>query len=217
MEDISGLKTVMTMKKEIDDTEDDTPTAKKVVKLRFTIKQYQAFRDACKVLEALAMDDEKFTNYVKTSLGSDLKTSTITKQFVQPIVDAPTKIPIKVPKASDGPKKQTYFTAPIPSTKKAFELYKKVSDVVQLRYDIKSDKQTCITDIRVMLSKYIIKNKLRNNNGIVLDGFLSKIAENSLRKFIDAGEIVKFEGKGLIPKGNRSVMTSLVNEVAFDE
>jgi hypothetical protein len=217
MKDLSGLKTVMTMKKEIDEDEAEVPKRNNVVKLRFTAKQYNAFRDACKVLEALALDEENFTNYVKTSLGSNVKTSTISKQFVQPILEAPAKIPIKIPKAGGEAKKQTYFTTPIPATKKAVDLYKKVSDVVQLRFDIKSSNQTCITDIRVMLSKYIIKQKLRNNEGIVLDGFISKIAENSLRKFIDAGEIVKFEGKGLIPKGNRSVMTSIINEVAFEK
>ena len=90
---------VMSMNKEIDTDDQDVQESTRVVKLRFTRKQYQAFRDACKIFEVVSTDS-KFIDFVKSVLGADVKVPTINKQFVQPILEAPVRIPIKIPRVA---------------------------------------------------------------------------------------------------------------------
>ena len=211
----SGLKAIMQMDKEIDtDEHQDAHQQTKVVKLRFTRKQYEAFRDACTIM-GIVSSDPKFTDYVKSVLGDDVKVPTISKQFVQPIVDAPTRIPLKLPraaKASDQ-KRESYFTAPTRATDECMLLYAEVEeDGVDLKQNIK-EGITCITDVRVMMSRYIALNDLRNEDGILVDEFIYKLAPGALNNNSD--QIHRIGGKHVIPKGNRKVMTDIVNEVTF--
>ena len=45
--------------------------------------------------------DSKFIDFVKSVLGTDVKVPTINKQFVKPILEAPVRIPIKVPRVAN--------------------------------------------------------------------------------------------------------------------
>ena len=203
------------MNREIDDDKSHEHDTTKVVKLRFTRKQYQAFRDACKIFEVVSKDS-KFIDFVKSVLGADVKVPTINKQFVQPILDAPVRIPMKIQRvtAEGGPKRETYFTAPTPATSKAVQLCHEVFDLVELKQDIEKNV-TCVTDVRVMMSKYIAKNDLRTEDGVVLDDFICKLVPKSVRENDD--QLHRINGHLVIPKGNRKVMSAIVNEIAFDK
>src|SRR4051812_36614210 len=108
----SGMSDLLLQSKSIEAEDQGSQQSSKVVKLRFTRKQYESFRDACKIMEIVSAEPG-FTDFVKKALDADIKLPTITRQFVNPIVDAPTRIPIKIPRApSSGPPKETYFTAP---------------------------------------------------------------------------------------------------------
>jgi hypothetical protein len=66
-----------------------------------------------------------------------------------------------------------------------------------------------------MVGRYISSEKLRNEQGIVVDGFIRKLAPKSLSSNSD--QLLRIDGKHVIPKGNRKIMTDIVNEVVFGE
>lgn len=209
-----GISELMSMNKVIDTDDQDTHDSTKVVKLRFTRKQYQTFRDACKIFEVIS-EDKQFPEFVKSVLGADVKVSTINKQLVQPILDAPVRIPLKLPRAvkAGEQKKDSYFTAPTEATDKCLQLYDAVkSDDLKLRQSIQ-DGTTCVTDVRVMVSRYISVMDLRGEQGVTLDEFLCKLASKSVHEHSD--QLHRVGRHLVIPKGNRKVMTSIVNEITF--
>ena len=211
---MSGITEVMSMNKEIDMDDQDVQESTRVVKLRFTRKQYQAFRDACKIFEVVSKDS-KFVDFVKSVLGADVKVPTINKQFVQPILEAPVRIPIKIPRVAKAgeQKRESYFTAPTAAIDKCLQLYSKVKDEeVDLKQNIR-EGITCVTDVRVMMSRYISIENLRNEHGIVLDDFICKLVPKSLHENSD--QLHRIDGRLVIPKGNRKVMTTIVNEITF--
>lgn len=209
----SNMSDMLELSKEIYTEDAEISSSTKVVKLRFTRKQYDTFRDACKILEVLALDDG-FPEFVKKALGQDIRVPTIARQFVNPIVEAPMKIPVKVPRAqSEGPKRETYFTAPIKATDKCARLYSHVKDEVELKQDVKGDKLTSVTDVRVMVGKYIATKNLRNEHGVVIDDFLLELVPKAIKENSDV--LKKIDGKHVIPKGDKKVMSGIVNEVAF--
>ena len=204
---------MLMLNKEIEAEEAGLNSSTKVVKLRFTRKQYEAFRDGCKILEIVAAD-EGFPEYVKKALGSDIRISTIAKQFVNPILEAPMRIPVKIPKPqSSGPKRETYFTAPIDATDKCVRLYDHVADDAELKHNVKDESKTSVTDVRVMVGKYISTRNLRTEDGVVIDDFLRELVPEAIKNNKDIFK--KINGKNVIPKGDKKIMTSIVNEVAF--
>ena len=212
----SGMATLMAKNKEIEVEEEDgfQMQSSKVIKLRFTRKQYQTFRDACTIFE-LVSNEPGFTDFVKKALDADIKVATITRQLVTPIVEAPTRIPMKIPRAKQEPgvvAKESYFTAQIEATKKSLQLYEAVKDEVELRHDIKSGV-TCVTDVRVMVSKYFSSNNLKNEHGTVLDNFIYKLTPGAINNSKDI--LRRVDGSYVIPKGDRKVITGIINEVAF--
>ena len=213
----AGIRDMMKVKKEID-TEDQMEGPAKVVKLRFTAKQFAGFREACTVFKLLS-GDNKFQEYVKSVLGADIKASTIDKQLVQPIVNAPMRIPMKlhrVPKGGEGrEKKETYFTKPIPVTPECKKLHSAVAaheEDLGLRMDI-NEGTTCVTDVRVMVGKYIAMEGLRSSDGITIDGLLHSLASRSLKENSDCIHIV--DDQHVIPKGDRRVVQGIINDIAF--
>lgn len=206
----SGMDSLLISEKNIENEAHSTNA--KIVRLRFTRKQYDTFRDACKIFE-LVSADEGFSDFVKKALDADIKVSSIARQFINPIVNAPTKIPMKIPRAhSDEPKRETYFTIPIDVTGKCKKLYEHVKNDVNLKRDIKYGK-TCVTDVRVMVSKYFATKKLKTDDGVILDDFIMNVASESIRSNNDV--LQRKNDKYVIPKGDRKVMSGIVNEVAF--
>ena len=214
----TGMDAMMAMNKKIEEDIDETQNTK-VVKLRFTRKQYQTFRDACKMFEIVSSHPE-FNSLVSKAFSADIKVPTIAKQIVTPIVEAPLNIPMKLPrKGNSNPsdRKESYFTTPVPATDKAFKLYSQVTEEVgdMLRYNLKEGKNTCVTDVRVMLSKYFSSMNLKNEQGTVVDDFLFELAPGSLNNYKD--RMFNVDGKWLIPKGDTKVVTGIINEVAFEK
>lgn len=209
-----GLTEIMPMNKEIDADDQEEQQSARVIKLRFTRKQYEAFRNACTILEIVSSDD-KFSDFVKSVLGNDVKVPTINKQLVQPIIEAPMRIPVKIIRApkTGQPKRDSYFTNPIEATEKCIKLYSAVEDEgVNLKQNIQ-EGVTCVTDVRSMMSRYVSLNNLRNEHGVVVDDFIRELAPKSL---IENSEYIhRVNGQYVIPKGNRKVMTNIVNEVTF--
>ncbi len=208
----SGMNDLLLLNKEIE-AEELQQSSTKVVKLRFTRKQYDAFRDACKILEIVASDSE-FPDFVKKALGADIKVPTIARQFINPIIEAPTKIPMKIPRAlSSGPKRETYFTAPIEATDKCVQLYSKVADDVELRQNIRDESTTCVTDVRVMVGRYFSIMDLKTEDGIIVDDFIRELVPEAISHNRD--NLRRIDGKYIIPKGDKKVMASIINEVSF--
>lgn len=208
----SGMNDLLLLNKEIE-TDAAEQRNTKVVKLRFTRKQFDTFRDACKILEVIASDEE-FPDFVKKALGADIKVPTIARQFINPILDAPTRIPVKIPRAqTSGPKKETYFTAPIEATDKCKKLYSHVADDVELKQDIKGEGMTCVTDVRVMVGRYFSIKSLKTEEGVVLDDFIRGLVPEAIS--YNRNTIQRIKGNYVIPKGDRKVMASIVNEVAM--
>lgn len=213
-----GMNAMIAMNKTIEEDVEHSQNTK-VVKLRFTRKQYQTFRDACKMFEIVSSHPE-FNSLVSKAFGAEIKVPTIAKQIVTPIVEAPLYIPMKLPKKGNynqSDRKESYFTLPAPATDKAFKLYSKVTDEVEnvLRYDLKEGKNTCVTDVRVMLSKYFSSMNLKNEQGTEVDDFLFDLAPGSLNSSKD--RMLHFNGKLLIPKGDTKIVTGIINEVTFDK
>lgn len=206
------MNDLILLNKEIEAEELEQHSSSKVVKLRFTRKQFETFRDACKILEIVSAD-EGFPEFVKKALGADIKVPTIARQFVNPIVDAPTRIPLNIPRAqSQGPKKETYFTAPIEVTDKCELLYSHVKDDVDLKNDINTGT-TCLTDVRVMVGRYFSARELKTEDGVVLDDFILDLAPEAVDHNKDI--LRRIGGKYVIPKGDKKIMAGIVNEVAF--
>ena len=215
---VAGLKTgftaMKTMNKDIDEEQmEQQPT--RVVKLRFTRKQYQEFSNACQIFEVISQDPG-FIDFVKSALSPDIKVSTISKQLVQPILGAPMKIPIKLPRKTGGnlggPPKGSYFTDPTEVTDKCQQLYRKVGDEAKLRLDIR-EGTTCVSDVRVMMTLYIKEEGLKNDHGTVLDDFIRALTPKSLHE--NSELIRRIDGHYVIPKNDRKVMTGIIREIAF--
>ena len=213
-----GMNAMIAMNKTIEEDVEQSQNTK-VVKLRFTRKQYQTFRDACKMFEIVSSHPD-FNSLVSKAFGAEIKVPTIAKQIITPIVEAPLYIPMKLPKKGNynqSDRKESYFTLPAPATDKAFKLYSKVTNEVEdvLRYDLKEGKNTCVTDVRVMLSKYFSSMNLKNEQGTVVDDFLFDLAPGSLNNSKD--RMLHVDGKLLIPKGDTKIVTGIINEVTFDK
>jgi hypothetical protein len=210
----SGIKALRLVPPEIDTEEYEQLPRSKVVKLRFTNKQYESFRDACKIFEMVALDSD-FMNLVKKTLGEDIKVSTVYSQVVAPIVDAPTKIPLKI-KSNRGPTgKESYFTNPIPASDAVRQLFSKVAkhvDKDSLRQDVNGGN-TCVTDVRVMMSKYVEENDLRHEEGTTLDNLLARLAPKAIQEH--KADLLRINNKYSIPKGNRKIMAAILNEITF--
>lgn len=204
-----GLRELMPLIKEIE--EEQILDNKKIVKLRFTSRQYSAFRDACNIFDIISKDPG-FVLLVKSALDADIKEPTIKKQLVDPIVSAPTKIPIKIPKNVDTIRKDTYFTSATPLTESVKELYKHVSkgfDKTLLKQNI-DNNVTCVTDVRILLTRYIEIKNLKSDTGIQVDKFLRSIAPKTIAEFKDI-----LGSKLVIPKGDRKVILGIINEITF--
>ncbi len=201
---------------QIIDTEEHEPISQsKVIRLRFTKKQYETFRDACSAFGIMAADPD-FPEFAKKVFG-DIKLSTLPNQLVNPIVDAPTRIPIKVRSSTTSglPAKESYFTKPTPATDNAKKLFSQTSKYVDkesIRYDI-SKGTTCITDIRILISAYINENNLRVEEGVILDNFMFEIAPKIIKELMP--DLLRVNKKYAIPKGNRKMITSIINEITF--
>jgi hypothetical protein len=215
----TGMDALMAMNKTIEEENLEHPPNTKVVKLRFTHKQYQTFRDACKMFEIVSSHPD-FNSLVSKAFEADIKIPTIAKQIVTPIVEAPLHIPMKLPRKGNlnpSNRKESYFTAAVPVNDKVLKLYSKVANEVAdtLRYDLKEGKNTCITDVRVMLSKYFSSMNLKNEQGTVVDDFLFELTPGSLNNNKD--RMFNVDGQWLIPKGDTKVVTGIINEVTFDK
>lgn len=206
----SGLNDLLLSNKQIEE-EHELHSSSKVVKLRFTRRQYEAFRDACKVLEIVSSHEE-FDGFVKKALSADIKVQTISRQFINPILEAPLRIPIKITRRASEQKKVTYFTTPIDATDKCIKLYAEVADEVDLKQNVREGK-TCLTDVRVMVGKYFTIKDLKTDEGVVLDDFICDLAPEAVNYNKD--NLLRIKGKYVIQKGDRKVMAGIVNEIAF--
>ena len=73
----TGMDAMMAMNKTIEEDVEETQNTK-IVKLRFTRKQYQTFRDACKMFEIVSNHPE-FNSLVSKAFSADIKVPTIAK------------------------------------------------------------------------------------------------------------------------------------------
>lgn len=194
----------------------DQDVSSKYVKLRFTPKQYAAWREACNMFNIISKH-EGFNDFIIQAINSDveIRVQSIAKQLVEPIVNAPTKIILQ--QSRTGESKVSYFTKPIPVTKEAKKLYdavKKDIDKTAFKHDIESG-MTCVTDIRKYLNKFIKDNKLDDNTyGIEL----SKQFISFAPKIIKANEkyFVTHDSKVYMPASLKmKIISGMINEIVI--
>jgi hypothetical protein len=208
-----GLKNLLASKKHII-VEEDKPKRSGYIKLRFTCRQYDAFRDACGVLGIVASHPD-FSDFVRKALDADVLESSIQRQFVTPIVTAPSMFPKKsVPKAAaaSDQRKASYFTNPIEATDQLRMLYKAVENKDDLKQDVDGG-HTSMTDIRVLLNRYFTENELKVPEGIVVDEFIHSLVPEAMK--MHEGDLVPYGDQSLIPKGDKTIIQSIVKELAF--
>lgn len=206
---ISGLGNILEQNVifERDDEISSTEIASKVVKLRFTSKQYMALRDACNIFQVIA-ENENFPQFVAKVMNSEIpiRPASIKKQLITPIVTAPTKIIITQPRKAGN---TSYFTKPVPVSKEAKKLYdavKKDIDTNILKQDFTSGV-TSVVDIKYFLKIYIQKNDLENNSfGIEVTKGLTAFAPNAIKQLESV--LLHNEDKSYIPQKNKMKMMS---------
>lgn len=181
-----------------------------VVRLRFTRRQYETFKDACNIVEQLVADPA-----IKSTVKKLLNGATVDTNFTKPIVQAPTRIAGKSKKADVHPAanhvgeprvRETYFVKSRDVNRKVGSLWEFVKDEIphdHLRFD--QESETCISDIRIMISTYIKSQKLKQSNGVVVDDFLHMLAPDILKD------------KKVIPKEDKRTIMMVVNEVFAEE
>ena len=201
-----GLREILPLKKRIEPPA-ETHCAR-YVRLRFTRKQYDAFRAACDALQMMSLHEE-YINLVQLAMGSKVNPRVIASQITDPIVHAPTKVAIAGPRA---PPKVTHLTAPVKPSEKCMQLYARISsDVPNTRHAIESGA-TCITDIRLMISKYIAIHDLKTEQGTVMDTFLQSIAPSTFARMKHV--LMYVDNRYIIPRKDRQVIVRMVNEIA---
>jgi hypothetical protein len=178
-----------------------------VVRLRFTRRQYETFKDACNIVEQLVADPA-----IKSTVKKLLNGATVDTNFTKPIIQAPTRIAGKPKKVdtqatSVGSKeRETYFVKSRDVNRKVGSLWEFVKDEIphdHLRFD--QEGETCISDVRIMISAYIKSQKLKQSNGVVVDDFLQMLAPDVLKD------------KKIIPKEDKRTIMMVVNEVFAEE
>ena len=208
-----GLRELMAMKKHVQSEQVAESKSSKYVKVRFTRKQYEAFRNACSILEVVSGHAE-FDTFVQLALDAKVKSRIISQQLIHPIVTAPTKIVDNARTPASQSPKVTYFTAQIQPTDTCKALYSRIADSgdIKTRYDIRESDITCITDIRLMIGRYIAINHLKTPEGTIVDDFLQSIAFDTLNTM--KHEMLNINGKLIIPRHDKKIVIRMVNEIA---
>ena len=204
----------MTMKKHVQSEQVAEYKASKYVKVKFTQKQYETFRNACSIFEVVSGHAE-FDMFVQLALDAKVKSRIISQQLINPIVTAPTKIVDRFKTQElDALPKVTYFTAQIQPTDTCKALYARIADSgdIKTRYDIRESNITCITDIRLMMGRYIAIQRLKTAEGTIVDDFLQSIASDTLNTM--KHEMHTIDGKLIIPKHDKKIIIRMVNEIA---
>ena len=208
-----GLRDILPLKKHIELEELVKSNTSKYVKLRFTRKQYDAFRSACGIFEVIS-DHPEFNSFVQLALNADVKPRIVAHQLTNPITSAPTKIVDSALKVSNNPPKVTYFTAPIEPTDMCKQLYSRIADggSINTKYDILESNKTCITDIRLMLGKYIVIKHLKTDKGTIVNEFLQSIAHNTFNSTKQL--LLHIDNEYVIPRNDKRIVIQMVNEIA---
>ena len=188
----------------------------KYVKLRFTQRQFEAFKSACEILGVVS-EHEEFYKIVKNALDvKNMPNAKIMSQMVAPIINSPLKEIVKSTKNKEPSmdKKITHFNKPITATRACRAIYDKLHPVVQALYANMEEGMTSITEIRTMVNKYVAENDLKTEHGIVVDDFLKSIApatfrENEKLLYLDEDTMTM-----TIPKNDKSILYKVAEEIS---
>ena len=167
-------------------------------------------RTLAKILEVMSEHPE-FDSFIHIALGEKLKSRVITMQLTNPIVAAPTRLVHTAVKKSTPPR-VTYFTTQIKPTDTCKELYSRIVDTgpINTRYNI--DEYTCVTDIRLMFTRYIATNNLKTEEGTIVDTFLQSITPHTMQEM--KNQFLRSADKIVIPKRDKKIIIQMVNEIA---
>lgn len=215
-----GLKDIQHLRKSINEDEEDNNVSK-YIKLKFTRRQYETFRNACNIFSVVA-SHPGFNDFVNEALETKVTSHTLNIQMVNPINTSLTKIYDPIVKKSIKNKnvthepKITYFNQPREVTESCISLYDKVKDINTLhtQYDV-LEGQTSITDIRTMLGKYIIKYDLKNEYGTIFDDFLQHIAPKTFNE--NKYTLLIVDDHFVIPKNDKKLIYGIINNIVFSK
>lgn len=189
----------------------------KYVKLKFTQRQFEAFKSACEILSVVS-EHEEFYKIVKNALEvKNMQNAKIMYQMVTPILSAPLKEVVKKNKDESDvtPTKITHFNKPIAVTEACKMIYEKLHPVMQAVYKNMEEGKTSITEIRTMVTKYVAENNLKTEQGIIVNDFLKSIAPETFNEDkADEKFMYLDDGKMIIPKSKQSILYKVAEEIS---
>lgn len=191
----------------------------KYVKLKFTQRQFEAFKSACEILGVVS-EHEEFYKIVKNALDvKSMPNAKIMSQMVAPIINSPLKEMVKStknkePSTMTSAKKMTHFNKPIIATRACRAIYDKLHPVVQALYANMEEGMTSITEIRTMVNKYVAENDLKTEHGIVVDDFLKSIAPATFRENENLLYLDEDTMTMTIPKSDKSILYKVAEEIS---
>lgn len=139
----------------------ESKTTSKYVKLKFTQRQFVAFKSACEILSVVS-EHEEFYRIIKDALDvKNMQNAKIMSQMVAPIISSPQKEMVKSTKTDEevlASTKITHFNKPMTATRACRAIYDKLHPVVQASYKNMEEGITSITEIRTMVTKCWVDN-----------------------------------------------------------
>lgn len=191
----------------------------KYVKLKFTQRQFEAFKSACEILSVVS-EHEEFYRIVKDALDvKSMQNAKIMSQMVTPIISSPQKEMVKstknaFPDEGEVATKITHFNKPITVSRACRAIYDKLHPVAQASYINMKEGITSITEVRTIVNKYVAEKELKTEQGIVVDDFLKSIAPTTFRENEESLYLDEDDMTITIPKSNRSILYKVAEEIS---
>lgn len=201
----------------------ESNTTSKYVKLKFTQRQFEAFKSACEILSVVS-EHEEFYKIVKDALDvKSMQNAKIMSQMVMPIISSPQKEMVKSTKQKNASPAQgesevatkiTHFNKPITVSRACRAIYDKLHPVAQASYINMKEGITSITEVRTMVNKYVAEKELKTEQGIVVDDFLKSIAPTTFRENEESLYLDEDNMTITIPKSDRSTLYKVAEEIS---
>lgn len=197
----------------------ESNTTSKYVKLKFTQRQFEAFKSACEILSVVS-EHEEFYKIVRDALDvKSMQNAKIMSQMVTPIISSPQKEMVKSTKSKNAAEgevatKITHFNKPITVSRACRAIYDKLHPVAQASYINMKEGITSITEVRTMVNKYVAEKELKTEQGIVVDDFLKSIAPTTFRENEESLYLDEDNMTITIPKSDRSTLYKVAEEIS---
>ncbi|ORX91241.1 hypothetical protein K493DRAFT_304210 [Basidiobolus meristosporus CBS 931.73] len=135
-------------------------------------------------------------------------------KVINPVCASPLKIIKSKPKNKQSDdnkeKKITFFTKSVPTNQRVKMLHDKASTLKDLSLRYNPNKETCLTDVRTMLTQYINLSNLKTDVGMYMDNFLAELLDLSEFPLLKHD---KEKDQKYIAKDNRKTIIAMARKV----